>query len=131
MPNFRYTRIIPFHETDAAGIVHFSRMLCLVEEAEHVALRSLDVPVFSEEGGWPRVKVEIDYLSPLRAGDIAEVQLTIERVGNSSVNWAFLINCSSSDGRAVAKGRMVTVFVDQNGAAQPMGDWRSALECDT
>ena len=128
MPSFLYTRSIPFHETDAAGIVHFSRMLCLVEEAEHAALASLGIPVFSEAGGWPRVKLDVDYQSPLRLGDVAEITVSVQRVGRSSVSWQFVITCGSNPVRSVAKGSMVTVFVGPEGKPQDLGEWRQLLE---
>lgn len=40
---FVRTRQVAFHDTDASGVAHFSRLLCLVEEVEHEYLRS---------GGW-------------------------------------------------------------------------------
>ena len=37
---FVRTRQVAFHDTDASGVAHFSRLLCLVEEVEHEYLRS-------------------------------------------------------------------------------------------
>ena len=39
MPFVR-TRQVAFHDTDASGVAHFTRLLCLVEEVEHEYLRS-------------------------------------------------------------------------------------------
>ena len=40
---FVRTRQVAFHDTDASGVAHFSRLLCLVEEVEHEYLRSRGV----------------------------------------------------------------------------------------
>ena len=60
---FVRTRQVAFHDTDASGVAHFSRLLCLVEEVEHEYLRSRGVEVLSPDCGWPRVHVEADYSS--------------------------------------------------------------------
>lgn len=66
---FVRTRQVAFHDTDASGVAHFSRLLCLVEEVEHEYLRSRGVEVLSPDCGWPRVHVEADY-SALRGWEI-------------------------------------------------------------
>ena len=83
-----YKRLVHFADTDAAGVVHFSRLLCYAEEAEHELLGKLDIPLLAD-GGWPRVHVECDYSAPLRAGDDTEITISVEKVGKSSVTWTF------------------------------------------
>ena len=46
---FVRTRQVAFHDTDASGVAHFSRLLCLVEEVEHEYLRSRGVEVLSPD----------------------------------------------------------------------------------
>ncbi len=41
-----------------AGVVHFTNLLTYVEEAEHAALISVGIKPISNEGGFPKVKVE-------------------------------------------------------------------------
>ncbi len=125
MSVFVHTRRIAFHETDAAGVMHFSRVLCLVEEAEHDAMHSMGIPILNEANGWPRVRIEADYRSPLKQGDMAEVKVSIQRVGASSVTWGFTIHCK---GREIANGSMVTVLVDKEGLACGLNEWRAQLE---
>ena len=48
---FVRTRQVAFHDTDASGVAHFSRLLCLVEEVEHEYLRSRGVEVLSPDCG--------------------------------------------------------------------------------
>lgn len=119
-----YQRRVQFADTDAAGVVHFSRILCYVEEAEHDLLMKLDIPVL-DGGAWPRVHVECDYTAPAKAGDSLNVCLSPAKLGHSSILWAFAITCG---GRDVAAGSIKTVRLDEDGKACGLDErWRLAL----
>ena len=126
---FLYQRRVAFADTDAAGRVHFSRLLCYVEEAEHTLLAELGIPLMglkNEGGGWPRVHVDCDYFAPLGPGESVEVILIADRVGVSSVSWQFNI---LRDGQDVAKGSVKTVHVSAEGKPTELpNDWRALLE---
>jgi len=83
-------RRVEFHQTDMAGIVHFSEFFRYLEAAEHAFFRSLGLSVAGRDGerliGWPRVSCSFDYMKPLRFEDEFEVRLRIEKVGNSSLS---------------------------------------------
>jgi acyl-CoA thioester hydrolase len=49
---------VAFSDTDASGWVHFSKILCYVERAEHAFLSSVDIAIFSNSNSSPRVKVD-------------------------------------------------------------------------
>jgi acyl-CoA thioesterase FadM len=69
---YLYQRRVAFADTDAAGVVHFSRLLCYVEEAEHALLAELKIPLMGDDkdgGGWPRVHIDCNYFAPLRPAD--------------------------------------------------------------
>jgi acyl-CoA thioester hydrolase len=104
---------VAFSDTDASGWAHFSKILCYVENAEHAFLSSIEIPVFSNNGGWPRVRIACDYRSPLRFQEKFEVQLSLTKIGNSSLNWHFKI--LKPDTTLVAEGEMVSVKVSSNG----------------
>ena len=59
------------------------------------------------------MKISCDYRNPLRFQDKFEVQLSLTKIGNSSLNWKFQI--LKSDTTLVAEGEMVSVKVDSNG----------------
>lgn len=119
-----YQRRASFADTDAAGVVHFSRLLCYVEEAEHEMLAHLAIPVLAE-GGWPRVNISCDYLAPVRLGDVVKVAIFPDKVGNSSVLWGFTM---MSQDLEVAKGSVKTVRVNAEGKPEPISDeWRRSL----
>ncbi|WP_128157524.1 hypothetical protein [Akkermansia muciniphila] len=50
---FVRTRQVAFHDTDASGVAHFSRLLCLVEEVEHEYLRSRGWRFFPQTAAGP------------------------------------------------------------------------------
>ncbi len=112
MPH-HYHRRVTFSETDAAGVLHFSRLLCYVEEAEHDFLQRLKIPIL-EKGGWPRVRITCDYLAPLRFGDAVEVLISPKKIGSSSVVWQFSITNTETSSLA-AEGEMTCVRVDAQG----------------
>lgn len=107
-----YTRRVSFADTDAARVVHFSKILCYVEEAEHAFLLSLGLDVVSEREGWPIVKVDVDYRRPLRFNEEVDISIEPFSSGKTSVSWSFGVFC---DGTMVAEGIFTTVRVDGQG----------------
>lgn len=118
MPDvFRTTRRVEFCETDAAGIAHFSAFLLYMEQAEHALLRSVGLSVSSTHPAsvtgqpplhlsWPRVKVECEYHSAARFEAELQIAVSIARLGEKSVSYAFEI---TEHDRLVATGRMTSV----------------------
>ncbi|MBK1835397.1 acyl-CoA thioesterase [Roseibacillus ishigakijimensis] len=109
-----YSRRVAFAETDASGRVHFTALLRWVEEAEHQWLGEQGVPVLSQEGGWPRVRIECDYRKPFVFGEEALVELQPPELGQRSLRWSFRI--LSAEQEVAASGQMVTVWT---GAEMP------------
>ncbi len=93
MPAYTCHGRVAFHETDAAGIVHFANYFRYAEEAETAALASLGI--FSADSlrqyGFPRVQASAEYTSSLRPFDEYTVRASITRIGNSSLTWHFNI----------------------------------------
>jgi 4-hydroxybenzoyl-CoA thioesterase len=65
--------------------------------------------VFRDGIGFPTVKVEMEFLAPVRYGDRVDIEVTVERVGRSSVQVRYL---GSVRGRPVFRARNVAVVVD-------------------
>lgn len=103
-------RRVEFADTDAAGIVHFSRFFVFMEWAEHEFLRSLGLSVHhhDDEGviSWPRVSARCDYRRPARFEDVLEFSLLIRRLGDRSVTYSFEI---SLGGQSIAMGEVTAV----------------------
>lgn len=108
---YQYTHkdIVRFSDSDAAGLLHFSRLLCYVEVAEHAALAELGAPVnLRAENAlhWPRVSLNAAYLAPVFPQQEISVQLTLERAGRSSLSWAWEV---LGGGEVLARGSLKTV----------------------
>jgi acyl-CoA thioester hydrolase len=108
---FRVRRLIEFADTDMAGIVHFSNFFRFMEAAEHAYLRACGLSVFSEWEGrtitFPRVNAACDYLKPIRFQEEVEIEVKVERIGRSSVQFSFEF---FKVAEAIARGRITTVL---------------------
>ncbi len=89
---FSTTHRVQFHETDMAGIVHFSNFYRYMEEAEHAYLRSLglSVSMTRPDGtvmGWPRVRASCVFEAPAYFEEVIEIRLTVSRMGVKSLTY--------------------------------------------
>jgi len=127
---FHHERQVAFGDTDMAGIVHFSRLLDYVEEAEHAWFFQAGIPPIGTGSLWPRLRMEADFLAPLRFGETATVTLRLERIGTSSLTFAYEIAVGE---RACCRGKWVICHsrLDANGqlhAAPIPEEIRTAFE---
>lgn len=126
MPSrFLHRRRILFHETDLAGIVHFSNFFKYMEEAEHAFLRSVGLSIHPEENwrspvrhGWPRVRAACDFHMPLQFEEEIEIELQVAEIRTRSIRYRCLI-WKDPDGRRLraATGELVVVSVVADRAA--------------
>lgn len=117
MRAYQSSRRVEFHDTDAAGIAHFSAFFLYMEEVEHEFLRSVGLSVVMDLAGedgsplgtisWPRVSARCDYQNAVRFEDVLNVELTVRRLGEKSVTYGFAF---SHLGRPVAQGEMTSVY---------------------
>jgi acyl-CoA thioester hydrolase len=122
---YLHRRRILFHETDLAGIVHFSNYYKYMEEAEHAFLRSVGLSIHPEENwrsplrhGWPRVRATCDFHVPLQFEEEIEIELQVADVGRKSIRYRFFM-WKQPDGVRVraATGEVVVVSVLADRAA--------------
>jgi acyl-CoA thioester hydrolase len=110
MTAFRTTHRVEFHETDMAGIVHFSNFFRYMECAEVEFLRarglSVAMPWEGEHIGFPRVSAKCDYLKSARFEDVLDIAVTIERIGEKSVTYGFEFTHA---GETIAHGTVTSV----------------------
>src|SRR5262249_13127236 len=110
MTPFRTTHRVEFHETDMAGIVHFSNFFRFMECAEVEFLRarglSVALPWEGESIGFPRVSATCDYVKAASFEEVLDVTVTIERIGEKSVTYAFEF---SRGGETLARGKVTSV----------------------
>jgi len=111
MPStYTTTRRVEFHDTDAAGIMHFSTFFTFMEEAEHELLRHLGLSVYLDQNGdkisWPRVSAGCEFRDAVRFEDEVDIDVEIERIGDKSVTYVFHFRHGQ---REIAGGRMTSV----------------------
>jgi acyl-CoA thioester hydrolase len=112
-------------DTDAGGRIHFTAVFRWAEAAETALMRRLGV-LQGSWGDFPRRRVEAEYLKVLRFEDEIEIRLRVDKVGRTSVTYAWTI---AKDGETYVKGRHTVVHVDAEGRPEPLGDGvRAALE---
>jgi acyl-CoA thioester hydrolase len=112
-------------DTDAGGRIHFTAAFRWAEAAETELMRRLGLPR-DRWGGFPRRKVEAEYLKVLRFDDEIEIRLRVENVGRTSVTYAWTI---ANGGEAHIRGRHTVVHVDAEGEPEPIDDTlRAALD---
>jgi YbgC/YbaW family acyl-CoA thioester hydrolase len=114
----RLTRRVQFHETDAAGVVHFSRYFVYVEEAEHALWRSAGLSIHPRQAdvGWPRVHASFDYHRALRFEEEFEAWIRIIAIDEKTISYV----CTLSRGDTrIATGRL-TIACATRQPNQPM-----------
>jgi len=118
-------RRVEWIDTDAAGIYHWTTAFRLVESAEAVMHSCLGIADITF-GRTPRVAVDADFRRPLRFNDLAEVELTVERLGRSSIVYRLTI---SGPGGLAVEGRLTACFIlPETGRPEPWPpDVRDAL----
>ena len=128
---YRLIRRIQFADTDAAGVAHFSRLLVMVEEAEHDFLRSLQIPILTESSAWPCIALDVNYLGKCEFGDLMAIELHVTTIGRTSVTFEFhAFQTTASEQTKVFSGKMVKCHIlpGQPGASA-IPDWiRAVLE---
>lgn len=117
---FKMTRRVDFHETDMAGIMHFSNYFRFMEATEHAFFRSLEQRVHDQDGdamhGWARVHAECSYAEPLRYDDVVEIQLLVRAVKPKAITYDFCFRrvdreTGEAGSSVVARGAMTAVYV--------------------
>lgn len=116
--------MVAWSETDASGRYHFTAPLRWAEDAEHALYRTAGPGTMV--GGFPRRAVSVTYSRPLAAGDSYTVELSVKKVGRTSISYAWQI---LGPGGPCAEGTHTVVHVDETGRPAPVPDpLRAALE---
>lgn len=104
-------------DTDAGGRIHFTAAFRWAEAAETALRRELGI--LRGWGDTPRRHVEADFHRVLRFEDEVEVRIRPEKLGRTSITWAWEI---SRDGEFCVSGRHVVVNVDAAGRPAELPD---------
>ena len=87
------SRRVRFDEVDAAGIVFFGAFSTYAHEAMEHFFDQVDggYPglIVDRRIGFPAVKLELDFVAPLRYGDTVVIAITVARLGNRSATFRY------------------------------------------
>ncbi|NOY30835.1 MAG: acyl-CoA thioesterase [Planctomycetes bacterium] len=117
---FRTTRLVEFHDTDMAGIMHFAAFYRYMASAEHELFRSLGMSLcpLDERGSrddqsltFPRVSASCDFKSPARCEEVLDIEVRLVKLGKKSLTFHFEF---THEGREVASGQMTSVCCHVN-----------------
>lgn len=124
---FTATFPVRFGDVDLARIVYYPRIAHYCHVAfEEFFEKGVKIPypglVDSRRLGFPTVRMETDFESPLRYGMTIHAGVAIEKLGTKSVTFGFEFR-AASDGPLLARSRNVTVCVDMDSLkSQPVPD---------
>jgi YbgC/YbaW family acyl-CoA thioester hydrolase len=112
--DFRMRQIVRFGHVDQAGIAFYPRIFDYLHEAfEALWDDFVEVGYFHlirERGiGFPLVRAEVDFRSPLRFGDRPEVRITCFHLGRSSLGLRYRYVVGE---RLALDARMTTACID-------------------
>ena len=109
-------------DTDAGGRIHFTAVFRWAEAAETALRRELGL--MEGWGNYPRKHVEAEFHRVLRFDDEIEVCFRPERIGRTSIAWAFEIDRGDE---LCVSGHIVCVHVDGEGRPVPLGERERAV----
>ena len=123
MPPFRFAMPVRFADVDHAGIVYYPRFFHFFHVAFEELWRARIGPrayaelLDRDRVGFPAVRAECEFTSPLRFGDTAEVEVSISRLGARSITFRYRIFRLPEPGTpaertASAHGTVVCAVVD-------------------
>ena len=103
------------NDTDAAGVIYFANQFRIAHEAFEQFLDSVNLGVAhmldNTEYRFPIIHAEADYRAPLKVGDALTINITVDRIGDSSVSLGFQI--LDRHGKTVGSVKIVHVAVDK------------------
>ena len=130
---YRHTLRVRYQECDPQGVVYFARYPEYFDIALTALWRdALDGYQAMVDGGVDMVVAEmsIRYLGSARFDDVIDVDMTVDRLGQTSIQWSYAIG---RDGETLAEGAFRHVFIDPATKTKcPMpGEIRAALSTYT
>ena len=109
---------VRFGEIDQAGVVYYPRFFHYFHQAfEEWFRQALGVSypdlVLKEKIGFPSVRVESEFLAPLRYGDRARVEIEVVEVGRKSLTLRYELHRVPDDVLS-ARATIKTVAIDND-----------------
>ncbi|MGE0867639.1 MAG: acyl-CoA thioesterase [Kofleriaceae bacterium] len=122
--SFVYQTPVRFADVDHAGIVYYPRFFHLFHIAfeelwrARIGARAYAELIDRDRVGFPAVRAECEFLAPLKFGDTAEIEVSVERLGTKSITFRYRVFRAAEsepvarERTACAEGRVVCAVVD-------------------
>ena len=111
MEPFKHIFRVRYAEVDPQSVVFNSRYLEYADVLVSEHFREARAKGMPEDVEFHVRKAEVDYLAPIRLDELIEGRLTVERIGNSSMQTLISLH-GTEDGSLRAEIRLLTVHVD-------------------
>lgn len=116
--SFLFATPVRFSDVDHAGIVYFPRFFHMFHLAfEELWRTRLGARAYVElldrdRLGFPAVHAACDFKAPLKFGDLAEIELSVARLGGRSITFHYQVHRAGDPRILCADGQVVCAMVD-------------------
>ena len=118
MTAFTFATPVRFADVDHAGIVYYPRFFHLFHLAfeelwrARIGARAYSELIDNDRVGFPAVRAECDFHAPLVFGDTAEIEVTVDRLGQKSITFRYRVYRAASNRTLCAEGQVICAVVD-------------------
>ena len=108
---FRHSRVVRFGECDPAGVAYYPEFFNWFHQAMEACFEDylgVSYAEMIETIGFPAIQTSAEFRMPLPVGSSIDIEVRIERLGRSSIEWRFDIRRGDT---IAAVGRVKTVCI--------------------
>jgi 4-hydroxybenzoyl-CoA thioesterase len=121
---YRSEVLVRFAHCDPAGIVFYPRYLemfnNLVEDWCREKLALPFTELISSGRGLPTARIEVDFMTSSKMGDVLQARLLVRAIGKTSVRLEMVLR--GADGQDRVRGKIVVVMTGAHGKGVPWPD---------
>ena len=106
---------VNFGDTDPAGLVYFPNIfhychIAMERFFEEVCGVSYSKLTNKKQIGFPTAKIDAEFKTPLRYGDVIDIEITVSEIGNKSLSLSYQVK--NREGVVCAEVSQVVVAMD-------------------
>jgi 4-hydroxybenzoyl-CoA thioesterase len=109
---------VNFGDTDPAGLVYFPNIfhychIAMERFFEEVCGVSYSKLIAEQQLGFPTAKIDAEFTTPLRYGDVIDIEVAVSEIGNKSLSLSYQVK--NREGVVCAELSQVVVAMDLSG----------------